>query len=181
MKKIYFLAIAALVSFNACNKDVKSFANVDEDIPYHEEVEVPIGSSIAIPLPLILDSSQYYAFATNYQSYMSQYNTSPQKVISVKMKKLSLKITNPPNGNFNFLDSIVVYVLSNGQEKLAGFKAIPNGVQEVELNITNEDYKQEFLEDSVHVKLRGFLSEIPVNGTKIDVSTVFHLLANPLN
>jgi hypothetical protein len=181
MKKIYFLTIAALVSFSACNKDIKSFANVDEDIPYHEEVDVPIGSSIAIPLPIVLDSSQYYAFATNFQSYLSQYNTSSEKVISVKLKELTLKITNPANGNLNFIDSIAVYVVNNGQEKLAGYKAIPNGVQSVDLNVTHEDYKQEFLQDSVHVKLRGFLSEIPVNGTKIDVSTVFHLLANPLN
>lgn len=55
----------------------------------------------------------------------------------------------------------------------------PDG-PDFELNVIDQDLKEDFLRDSMHVKLRGFLSAIPQVGTKINVSTTFHLLANPL-
>jgi len=183
MKKIYFLAIAALVSFSACKKDVKSFANVDEDINYHEEVAFPdagifAGIPVNSPIPAI-DT----AFPTNYQSYLTQYNTSPNKVISTKMKELNFRMTTPPGQTFDFIDTMRVYVFGNGlPTKLVGYKyPVPKGLTELDLDIVDEDLKEYFLHDSVHVRLSGHINALPPNGTRMLINTTFHLFANPLN
>jgi hypothetical protein len=76
-----------------------------------------------------------------------------------------------------------VYVFGNGlPTKLVGYKyPVPKGLTELDLDIVDEDLKEYFLHDSVHVRLSGHINALPPNGTRMLINTTFHLFANPLN
>lgn len=183
MKKLIIGLAALTLAVAGCDK-VKDLAEINQDIPYHEEVEVPFGLGGGQPLPTgIPVSLPSYAFATNYQSYLNQYNTSSDKVIHAKLKSLSMRITTPPSQNFDFLDTVRVYVSANGlPEKLAAYKyPVPKSVQLVDMDIVDQNLKEYFLRDSMYVKITGYANALPAGGTKMDLAVKFNLKANPLN
>ncbi len=185
MRKIFAAIVFVSLAIAGCKKNgAKNIANVDQDIVYQEEVEIPIGGPIPIPIPGGIDTAMYYAFATNYQSYLSEYNTSSDKAIHAKMKKLSMRITSAGTQNFDFMDSIKVYVVGkNGlpDQLVADKVPVPKGTQFVEMDVVGQNLKEYFLQDSMYVRLQGRINALPQLNTKINLSTTFNLLANPLN
>lgn len=184
MKKILTLSLALLaVTFTDCKK-IKELAEINQDFPYNEEVEIPFGSSTGTPLPVGMPVSlPPYSFATNYESFLNQYNTSSSKVIHVKLKSLSMRVTYPATQNMDFLDTVRVYVSGTGlPEKLAAYKyPVPKGVQFLDLDIIDQNIKEYFLRDSMFVRLTGFANALPAANTKMDLAVKFNLRANPLN
>lgn len=183
MKKYIIGLCLAVFAFAGCDK-IKDLTKIDQDFPYNEEIEVPFGNSTGTPLPVgIPVSLPTYSFATNYQSYLDQYNTSSSKVDHVKLKSLSMRVTYPTSQNFDFLDTVRVYVSgTNLPEILAAYKyPVPKGVQFLDLDVVDQNLKDYFLRDSMYVKITGFANALPAQGTKIDLAVKFNLLANPLN
>ena len=178
-RSILVLAALALVVFFGCKK-AEDLATIDQDITYQEDVPIPYGSSV--PIPVNMGTSVPYAFATDYQTYLNTYHTSADKVISTKMKKLSMRITSPSNQNFDFLDTVKLYVNAPGlPEVLAAYKApVPKGTQLVDLDVVDVELKPYFLQDSMHVRLYGFVNTLPQANTTVNLSTTFKLIANPL-
>lgn len=184
MKKVVTLSLALLtLTFTDCKK-LKELAEINQDFPYNEEVEIPFGNSTGQPLPTgIPVSLPPYSFATNYESYLDQYNTSTSKVIHVKLKSLSMRVTYPAAQNLDFLDTVRVYVSgTNLPEKLAAYKyPVPKGLRFLDLDIVDQNLKEYFLRDSMFVRLTGFANALPAAGTKMDLAVKFNLKANPLN
>lgn len=179
-RSIFVMAALAVVVLFGCKK-VKDLATIEQDITYQEDVPIPFG--FTVPITVNVDTSIRYAFATDYQTYLNSYNTSSDKVISTKMKKLSMRITNPANQNFDFLDTVKLYVYADGlPEVLAAYKTpVPKGTQLVDLDVVDVELKQYFLKDSMHVRLNGFVNTLPQPNTNVNLSTTFRLTANPLN
>jgi hypothetical protein len=182
-KSLTLLAFSFLVLCFACKKKTKELTNVNEDIPYSEEIEFPFGSGTGIPLLIGIPVTFDTVLLTNYQTYLAQYNTSASKVIHVKMKSLSMQVTAPPTQNLDFIDTVRVYVFGpNLPLKLVAYKyPVPNGIQTVVMDVVDENIKDYFLQDTLHVRLTGFINALPGGGTKVKLNTEFNLLANPLN
>jgi hypothetical protein len=183
MKKILSGLLAVSLSLAACDKDdLKKATQIEQDISYNETTEIPMGTGSGVPLPIGISANFLYAFATDYKTWLETYNTSADLVTSTKMKELTLKVVDPPSGNFNWMDTIRVYVSGDGlPEVLAAYKyPVPKGIQTLDLDIVDQNLKQYFLQDSVRIRLNGFVNALPAQGTKLNLGTTWHLVANPI-
>jgi hypothetical protein len=179
-----FIAAAALII--SCSK-AKQLANINVDIPYSQQVSVPpvTGYSQTVPLPAGGTTLSFPSvpFATNSQQYLSQYNTAANLIISVDLKSLNLQILAPPAQNFNFMDNVEVYISSTTQPEvlIASQYTIPKGITTLDLT-TNQmaNLKNYFTDDTIYFRLNTHINALPLAGAQMQISSVFHLLANPL-
>jgi hypothetical protein len=169
-----FIAAAALII--SCSK-AKQLANINVDIPYSQQVSVPpvTGYSQTVPLPAGGTTLSFPSvpFATNSQQYLSQYNTAANLIISVDLKSLNLQI----------LANVEVYISSTTQPEvlIASQYTIPKGITTLDLT-TNQmaNLKNYFTDDTIYFRLNTHINALPLAGAQMQISSVFHLLANPL-
>jgi len=188
MKKMMLMAGIVLIgSSMACNK-VKQLANINVNIPYSSQITIPLfaGDSAGIALPPGGATLPFPVLpvATNSQQYLSEYNTSSSKILDVDLNSLAMQILSPASQNFNFLDTIQVYISANSQPEMlvAYMYNIPKGLTTLNL-ITNTgvNLKNYFVQDTIYFRLNAHINAIPASGTQLNIASVFHLLANPLD
>ena len=142
------LAILAFVTITSCKKigKIKEF-----DLNYSEEIVVP-ASNTFVNLPFNLNSQEV---ATNSSAEYKNEGTSSKLIESVYMTKLIFTVKSPSSGNFDFLNSIEIYLSSpNNNEILVASKYdIPeDGSTQIAMNINSLNLKN-FLQDETY-KLR---------------------------
>jgi len=167
----------------SCNK-IKQLTNINIDIPYSQQVTVPQISDTSIALPSGGYSIAFPSFAipTNSQQYIDSYHTSSDKILRVNLNTLSMSIVG--TGNFNFLDSLQLYVSGQGlQPQLIAYSYnIPKGLDSLSLDtVSNVNLKQYFLLDTMYVQIVGHFNAAPPGNTQLNINSIFHLLANPLD
>jgi hypothetical protein len=187
MKKLTFLAFIAFAFIvSGCGK-ARDLADINVDIPYSNQVNIPEvsgypagtvlpGGGLDVPFPGV-------SFATNSKDYISQYHTSADKIRNVYLKTLAIDMVTPPNGNFDFLDNIQIYISANGQPEMlvASQYNIAKGQSTLTL-VTNADVnlKSYFLQDVVNLRIQAHVNALPPSATQLTIKSVFHLVANPL-
>ncbi len=119
---------------------------------------------------------------TNSAQYMKDYKTSGELINFVKLTKLTANIQEPQNGNFDFVDTIQVFLKADGlEEKLVAYKyGIPKGQSSVDLDRADVDLKQYFLKDTMFLRFGGHFVGVPAAASKVELNTTFNLDANPL-
>ena len=185
MKK--FILCSAIISafFTGCSK-VKSLADINVDIPYEQQVQVPAvaGYSDIFPLPPGGVSLPFpaVAVATGSKGYLDQYHTSSSKVVSVSLKGLNLVIQAPQGETFDFLDSVQLFISAPAMPEIlvAYDYNIPRGQTSLSIPVTNNDLKNYFLQDTMYFREQMHINALPAAGTGLDIKSVFHLVANPL-
>ncbi len=188
MKQHLILAVLTVAAFfTGCNK-VKDLANINVDLPYSTEVTVPeiTGYPTGTPLPMggIDLPSVTVSFATNSKEYMAQYGTAADKVVSVYLKSLALQIQSPPGANFDFLDNVKVFLSAKSQPEVlvASQTSVPKGASTLYLTTnTDANLKNYFVQDTVYLRLAAHINAVPPGGEVLTISSVFHMVANPLN
>jgi len=188
MKQTGLVAGIVLVAFfTGCNK-INQLADINVNIPYNTQVTVPQvdGDTVGFPLPPggVAVSFPTIAIATNSQQYIAEYNTSTDKILNVDLQSLALQILSPANQNFNFLDSVEIYISTKSlPEMLVAYAYnIPKG--QTSLNLTTEanvNLKTYFIQDTIIFRLNTHINAIPASGTQLNIASTFHLLANPLD
>jgi len=188
MKRIMYLGLVIVIAvIGGCSK-VKQLANINIDIPYTAQISVPefAGDTAAIGLPPGGVSLPFPAIPviTNSQQYVAQYKTSTDKIVSFDLTKMQVQITAPNGQNFDFMDSIAIYISANTQpEILVAYQyTISKGQTTLVLNITpNLNLKNYFIQDTMYFSINTHVNAIPASGTQLNISSSFHLLANPLD
>ena len=186
-KTIIMLPIALLIgSLFACN-GIKNAANINVDIPYTTQVNVPdvpgYTTGVALPAGGVDLPSVTVGFATNSQTYMSQYGTAANMVVSVTVKSMSIQIQSPAGQNFDFLDNIQIYMSAKGQPEVLAVSenSIPKGSTILNLTPNPElNLKNYFVQDTIYMRIAGHINAVPVAGEQLNINSVFHLVANPL-
>ena len=181
------LSVIALTSvFTGCTK-VKHLADINVDIPYNKEVNIPqyAGGYSGMPIPGGGAQLPFPAIpvATNSKAYIAQYNTSAEKIIKVDLKSLSLQILSPEAQNFDFLDNVQVYISGQTLPEmlLASNYSVPKGLSTLTLTTsTDVNLKNYFLQDTIYFRLSAHINAVPISGTRLNIASVFHMLANPL-
>jgi hypothetical protein len=187
MKRLLLAGFALLAIATSCNK-VKQLANINVDIPYTQQLNLPDvaadtagaglpAGGLSVPLPSV-------SFATNSQQYMSQYHTAAGMILNVYLKGLSLQLAAPPNQNFDWLDNIQVYISAPGQPEvlIASQDNVPKGQALLSLNTnTSVNLKSYFVQDTITMRMQAHINAIPASSTQVNIASVFHLLANPLD
>lgn len=187
MKKILLMcAIAAVGLTTGCDK-VKSLANISVDIPYNQQVSIPpvSGYTFGFPLPAggVGIAIPAVPIVTNSKSYLDQYHTTSAKVINVALKGLALELTTPAGQNFDFMDSVQLFISAPAQsEQLVAYQyGIAKGQSTLTL-ITNTDVnlKDYFLQDTMYFRTYMRVNAVPAPGAQMEIKSIFNLVANPL-
>ena len=189
MKQIASIAVVAMVFIlQSCIK-INPISNLDfnVNIPYSQQVTVPqvAGDTFGVSLPAggVALSFPAVPIATNSQQYISQYNTSADKIINVDLDSFALQILSPAGQNFDFLDTVQLYMSASSQpEVLVAYNYnIAKGQTTLNLNpITTINLKNYFIKDTIYIRLNTHVNAIPATGTQLNTYTVFHMLADLL-
>lgn len=188
MKKGLLAVLVFSVIAAGCADKVKQLLSFTKEIEYNGSVEikgVPGLPDTVVTLPsggLNADFPKL-ANATNAQQYIKDYNTSPDKISNVIISKLGLEMSEPSGANFDYIDSVKVYISATGMEEhLVGYKyGIPKGTQSIDLTRDDINLKEYFLKDSIYFRINAHFVEVPKDSGKMDIKSVFSLVATPLN
>lgn len=178
-------AIAFISLFSACKK-VKNLANINFDVPYNQQITVPSsGYPYGTPLPAGGITLPFPAIPvpTNAQQYVAQYGTSTDKILMVNLKSMTLDIVSPAGQNFDFLDKVDIYVSAKSQPEVlvASQSNVPKGQTSLHFDAsTSVNLKSYFLADTIYFRMNAHINAVPPVGEELKLSTVFHVLANPL-
>ena len=180
--RLLFATAMAMLSLAACNK-IRHLVNINADLPYTKAFQAPkFDNSIQIPDGGINFSLPKEAIETNSKEALALYNTTPDKIISVKMSKFAQKVIDPQNANFDFFDTLRVYLSVPGlpEKMVAHSYHIPPGTSALDLEYTNENLKDYFLRDTVFMRIQGHFVAFPEEATRYKIDLNFNLLANPI-
>ncbi len=186
MKKIVFCAIAMVVLFTACQK-IKNLANINFNIPFSQTVTLPdmpgfpYGATLPqgglnLPIPPV-------SVATNAQQIFDQYHASSKNLVSANLNNADLQITAPAGQYFDFVDTIQVFISTEGLPEIlvAYLYNIPKGQTKINLVVVpGLNLKSYAVQDSVILRLNAHVNAIPVQGTQVLTEGAFHVVANPL-
>lgn len=183
MKRIgLVICLILLIPIGACKK-LKSLADININIPYSTTVTMPTAYEEGIPLPGMGVTANIgpIPIETRSQEYLAQYNTNAEKIQSVTLRKLSLKILSPSTESIDFLDTVRIYISAQGQpEVLAAYHYGRMGGDSLVLTCSNDDLRNYFLADIMNIRLKARFNRIPAPGTNLEIASVFNLVANPL-
>lgn len=177
-----------LIGIAAGCKKLKQLANISVTIPYTQQVTVPqiAGDTAGVALPGGGASLPFPAFpvVTNSQQYIAQYKTSTDKIVSFDLSSMQVQILSPAGQNFDFLDSIQIFVSANNQpEVLVAYQYnVPKGAATLNLIATpNVNLKSYFIQDTMYFRIGSHINAVPASGTRLNIVSSFNLVANPLN
>lgn len=184
MKRRLFWVAALVTMIMACN-NLKRLVNINFNIPYNQQINVPPIAPDVFPQGGMSITLPAFAIATNSQHYIDSFHTSSDKILRVNLSTLSMTQTGSADvNNFNFLDSISVYVYGQTMPRqLIAYKYdIPKGLNSLSLDtVSNTNLKQYFLLDTMYIQIAAHYNTAPIGNTVLDIHSIFHLLANPLD
>lgn len=188
MNKIISVAMIAIIFLLPGCIKVGQIGNINFNVPYSQQVDVPQVADdsfgTALPAGGISIGLPAVGFATNSGQYLVTYNTSASKITTVDLKSLSLQILAPATQNFDFLDSVQVYISAQDQPKMlvAYQYSVAKGLTTLSMNtVTDVNLKNYFIQDTIYFRINTHVNAIPATGTQLNIASSFHVLANLLN
>lgn len=141
------LLLVSFLSFISCKKQ-KEFT-----VSNSSSFTIP-SSNAPITLPIEVSTPET---TSNVQTKVDSEGSSSKLIESVILSELNLTITNPSNGNFNFLNSIEIYLSSPNQpEILAAWQYdIPeDNATALKLTTSNTNLKEYLKESGLTLRTR---------------------------
>jgi len=188
MKKTIYLAITVGLMIAAGCSKIKQLANISVNIPYSQDISVPqvAGDTFGVALPAGGAPLPFPSFpvVTNSQQYIAQYNTSTSKIVSFDLTSMQVQILSPANQNFNFLDTIQIFIsASNQPEVLVAYQYGATTDQTIlTLSVVSDvNLKNYFIQDTMYFRVNTHINAIPASGTQLKIVSDFNLVANPLD
>lgn len=151
MKKaiLFFLAISITVGINSCGK-VKDDINkaTEFDMNYASEVSVP-SSTVSGSAPFEITTPE---IPTEVTSRFNSEGTAANLISEIKMTKFNISSA---NGNLDFLDSLSIFIKSQGQaDALVASKIIiPKGVSSIACDLSDVNIKEYIFKDKIQFKI----------------------------
>jgi len=139
-------------------------------------VALPPGGA-SLPFPT-------FPVVTNSQQYISQYKTSTDKIVSFDLSSMQVQILSPSTENFDFLDSIQIYIsAANQPEVLVAYQySVPKGQTTLSLAVPSGlNLKNYFIQDTMYFRVNSHINAVPASGTTLNIASSFNLVANPLD
>lgn len=172
--KFYLLFLCFLPLFNCSVIDELTKFDLDYDTSYTLE-PVPI---VGVPVSLFtsdIDTDSETTFENN--------NTNSNSIESIKLKNLTLKISSPETGNFNFLQRIQIFISTENIEEteIANLFDIENtNSLNLELNTINTELKDYLKEDNFKLRIVAIADETTTESYDIDFFATFKVDAKVL-
>jgi hypothetical protein len=182
MKKLVFVATVSVVLMS-CIKGV-DLGNIAQDIEQTNTITMPEmpGGVDTLSAEGITLYAPIKTVETNVDEHMKTYNTSTDKVTSVKLTKFSSKAILPEGAKFDFMDTVNVYMSADGlDEKLVAYHyGVPADPSDVQFTCPDLEIKEYFLKPTMNIRFGGHFIKVPANGTQLEMKSNFRLMANPL-
>lgn len=192
MRKIFHTAafVLAAASLASCNKDsLSKLTDITFTQPYSFNVMLPAGSTndtAMAPIPVPGGSASLPAFSFTFPTEMRKiaddYNTSLDKLVSIKLSSFSMSPVLPAGQNLNFINSLELRLSAPGMQQVvvARKSPFPKDVSPVDLTVGGDELKDYFTKDSVTVQVLADVNAIPPMGTQIRFDSKYKITANPL-
>lgn len=173
---IYILT-ALLGCFISCKKigKLKEF-----DLHYSNEVTIPSASSV-VSLPFDIKTPET---TTNTKEDYKNEGTTSRLIDRVTLTDLTLTVKSPQSGNFDFLNSIEIYLASpNHTEVLVASKNdIPEtGLTRLTLDVSSSDLKGYLQDESFSLKFKITTDRALAYDITIQSDETFHVKARLRN
>lgn len=143
------------------------------------EASITIPKSTPVNTPFDIQTPD---IETNSNEKFENNNTSADKVKDVILKNMTLTITSPQEKTFNFLKSIELYISSNADNEilLAEKNNIPEGVQELTMNTTDQKLDEYIKAESYNLRTKYVTDEVLDENVDILADMEFEVTADPL-
>lgn len=174
MKQLWFvLAAAAVLGFSSCDFDELT----QFDMEFNSSITVPASSGINLPFDLFTPE-----ITTNSESTFGSNNTSADLIESIKLKAMNLDITAPGDRDFDFLNSIKIYIDADGLSEIliASLTDIPADVDNIELEVNDNDLKDYLIQEKFKLRVETVTDEFLGNDVNIDVKSTYRVDASIL-
>ncbi|OWP64372.1 hypothetical protein CDA63_04890 [Hymenobacter amundsenii] len=134
MKKLLFLAplLVAALLLGSCKK-------IDKLLTFYIEDSQSVKISGGFPLGQVVPLTPVSVTTRSEEKFKNE-NTNANLVKDVKLDRLTLTISDPNSENFDFLQSINIYISTNQSNKilLASQDNVPTGVNTIQLTPTTQ-------------------------------------------
>jgi len=161
--RLITLTLLILIA-SSCNKLEKL---TQFQMQYTTSVVIPSSTGINLPINLFTPDIE-----SNAESTFSLNNTRKDLIQEIKLTKLDLNISSPPNGNFGFLKSIAIFISAEGlsEIEIASKDNIPdNGGSFLSLDTKDVNLKEYITKDQFKLKLNTTTDQIINSDHHIDV------------
>lgn len=184
----FFVGLTGLIFAIGCTK-LKNLTTISVDVPYSNNIQIPkiydTSNHIVFPAGGVSYALPTISIQPNSQQFIAQNNTTVNDITSVSLKSATLQMTAPSGANFDYLDSINVYLSAKSLPTIlfASKTSIAKGQNTLNLDVTaDSSLKAYFLSDSLYLQANAHFNNLPPASYSIIQATVtFHVTANPLN
>lgn len=146
---------------------------------YDSEVVIPASMAVNLPFNILtpeINSNSEQTFEVN--------DTRKDLIETIKLKNLTLTISDPPNGNFNFLNSIAIFISADGinETRLAWKDNIPaNNSNSLVLDLSGEDFKEYIKKDKFKLRVNTVTDQLIGSDHTIQLHSEFEINAKLIN
>lgn len=172
--RFYLLFLCFLPLLNCSVIDELTKFDLDYDTSYTLD---PV-NIVGVPVSLFtsdIDTESETTFENN--------NTNSNSIESVKLKKLTLQISSPETGNFNFLQQIQIYMSTENieEKEIANLFDIENAnSKSLELNAINTELKDYLKEDKFKLRIVAITDETTTESYDVNFFATFKVDAKVL-
>lgn len=170
------MLLSILLIFSAGCKKFDEYTKFE--IGYNESIIIPSSTSTLLPFNLFTPEIE-----TNSESKFEVNNTRKDLVEDIRLTELTLNITKPEDGSFNFLESIEVYLSAKGLDelKVAWKNEIPNETgNKLLLETSDKNLEAYIKKDELSLRVKTITDQLLSEDYYIDIKTTFFVDAKLL-
>lgn len=147
MKKIFALLAIAAICVQCRIVDELTTFNLD----YTIGVTIPADNGLTLPLNILSQERE-----TKTSIKFEENNTTADLIEKITVKTLTLDITSPEDGDFDFLDEIQVYLAADGLDEVevAYRENVPDGASTLTLDLYGGDLSEYLKQDKIYLRVR---------------------------
>ncbi len=161
-----------IVGSSGCNQ-FENFTNFT--LTYEQDAKVE--SSTGINLPFNIATPQ---METNSEAEFENNNTEKKYIKSIELDQLSITLTDPPEEDFSFLESISVYIKAEGLDELRVAWKDPVSEQTsnvLNLDCSDSDLKEYIKKDRFSLRLAVSTDEFIAKDHYFKIKSVYFVSA----
>ena len=186
MKKAYLSLAAVAVIAIGCDK-VEDLAKIEKDLDFTQTVDLagmPSGLDSLTSGHSMVANFPTMPIETKSKEFLEGNGSSanPDGVEHVKLTKFKASVQLPANGNFDYVDSVYVFLSANGLSEIlvANKISVPKGSKSIDFDCKDENLKNYFLKDTMYIRMGGKFTGAPDSGSKLEIKPTFNVKANLL-
>lgn len=158
-----------LLLFTGCKKGITFI------LPYSATVTIP--STVGVDVPVSFPTPD---IPTNSQVAFENNDTRSEWITSIGINSLEAEITAPVGEDFNFLESIHIYISADGLDELelAYLDPVPDlSVSTLTLTTTEHDFAEHIKQENFSIRTEVVVDEVSFFEREIEIGMIFNVSA----